>query len=307
MSEVRSALPYISHLRVTKRPTIKWEPIGYDAQNGEDLYRQGVDLPGIECEVTPYMGSVKGPAATYRFPLKAFFEANLAKLQAKPQKNDQDNAAIANLQATIANPETIWAESILLAGGLPTLTALWQDVFSDALDEFTEWSEPEVAAGGIPLYVREMQWDARIPYESAKSITLKVGLFDTEQEEGAPALYTLSFEDAATRAQREAYNAQLVQRITQLTAAIAGLPEGPSETRTQMEQELAGYQAEKAQRDAVENGLMSDLLSNASVQQSLPTLLVAILGALKAVYWPDLDMSLVQTRLAETLGELAVA
>ena len=307
MTEVRSALPYISHLRVTKRPTIKWEPTGYQTQNGEDLYRQGVDLPGIECEVTPYMGTVKGPAATYRFPLKAFFETALAKLQALPTKTEQDNAAIANLQATIANPETIWAESILLAGGLPTLTALWQDVFSDALDEFTEWSEPETSVGGIPLYVREMQWDARIPYESAKSITLKVGLFGDEQEEGAPALYTLSFEDAATRSQREAYNAQLVQRIAQLTAAIATLPEGPSPERTQKEQELAGYQSEKAQRDAVENGLMRDLLSNASVQQSLPTLLLAILGSLKAVYWPDLDMAMVQERLAETLGELAAA
>lgn len=305
--EVRSALPYISHLRVTKRPTRKWEPTGYQNQNGEDLYRQGVDLPGIECEVTPYMGSVKGPATQYRFPLKAFFENALAELQALPQKNDQTNAAIANLQATIANTETIWAESILLAGGLPTLSALWQDVFSDALDEFTEWSEPETASGGIPLYVREMQWEARIPYESAKSITLKVGLFNNDQDAGDPALYTLSFEDSATRTQRESYSMQLQQRIDQLTTEIAALPEGPGPTRTQKEQELAAYQSEKAQRDAVENGLMSDLLSNVSVQQSLPTLLVAIIGALKAVYWPDLDMTLVQTKLAETLGELAAA
>ncbi|XZE36538.1 hypothetical protein SH501x_002117 [Pirellulaceae bacterium SH501] len=305
--EVRSALPYISHLRVTKRPTKKWEPTGYQNQNGEDLYRQGVDLPGIECEVTPYMGTVRGPATNYRFPLKAFFETALAELESLPQKSDQVNVAIANLQATIANPETIWAESILLAGELPTLTALWQDVFSDALDEFTEWSEPQESSGGIPLYVREMQWDARIPYESPKSISLKVGLFNNEQDQGDPALYTLNFEDAATRSQREAYNAQLVQRITQLTTEIAALPEGPSPTRTQKEQELANYQSEKAQSDAVENGLMSDLLSNVSVQQSLPTLLVAIIGALRTVYWPDLDMTLVQTKLAETLGELAAA
>lgn len=305
--EVRSASPYISHLRVTKRPTIKWEPTGYQNQNGEDLYRQGVDLPGIECEVTPYMGTVKGPASTYRFPLKAFFESNLAKLQALPTKDEQANAAIANLQATIANPSTIWAESILLAGGLPTLTALWQDVFSDSLDEFTEWSEPEEPSGGIPLFIREMQWDARIPYDSAKSITLKVGLFNNDQDLGDPALYTLNFEDAATRAQREAYNIQLQQRIAQLTNEIAALPEGPSPTRTQKEQELAAYQNEKTQRDAVENGLMSDLLANASVQQSLPTLLLAIIGALKSVYWPDLDMSTVQTKLAETLGALAAA
>lgn len=305
--EVRSALPYVSHLRVTKRPTRKWEPTGYQNQNGEDLYRQGVDLPGIECEVTPYMGSVKGPASTYRFPLKAFFETALAELQSLPQKNDQVNAAIANLQATIANTDTIWAESILLAGGLPTLSALWQDVFSDALDEFTEWSEPETASGGIPLYVREMQWEARIPYESAKSITLKVGLFNNDQDSGDPALYTLSFEDASTRAQREKYSTQLQQRIDQLTAEIAALPAGPSESRTQKEQELSRYQSEKAQRDAVENGLMSDLLANASVQQSLPTLLLAILGSLRAVYWPDLDMATVQAKLAETLGELADA
>ncbi|XZE35426.1 hypothetical protein SH501x_000917 [Pirellulaceae bacterium SH501] len=305
--EVRSALPYISHLRVTKRPTRKWEPTGYQNQNGEDLYRQGVDLPGIECEITPYMGTVKGPATNYRFPLKAFFEQALAELNAMNPKNDQVLTAITNLQATIANPDTIWAENILLAGNLPTLTSLWQDVFSDALDEFTEWSEPETSGGGIPLYVREMQWDARIPYESAKSITLKVGLFNNDQDQGDPALYTLSFEDAATRTQREAYTAQLQQRVDQLTTEIAALPEGPSEARTQKEQELERFQAEKAQRDAVENGLMSDLLANASVQQSLPTLLLAIIGSLKAVYWPDLDMATIQTKLAESLGELVAA
>lgn len=165
MSEVRSTLPYISHLRVTKRPTQKWEPTGYQNQNGEDLYRQGVDLPGIECEVVRYMGTVKGPATQYRFPLKAFFEEALEQLQAVPVKNEQTTKAIENLQQTIANPNTIWAETVLLAGNLPELRDLWKNVYSDALDEFDKWREPQGQIGGIPVYVKEMQWDARIPFE----------------------------------------------------------------------------------------------------------------------------------------------
>lgn len=307
MSEIRSALPYISHLRVTKRPTRKWEPTGYQNQNGEDLYRQGVDLPGIECEITPYMGSVKGPATNYRFPLKQFFELALEELEAMPQKNDQANQSIANLEATIANPDTIWAENVLLAGGLPALGALWQDVFSDALDEFPAWAEAGSSTGGIPLYVGEMQWDARIPYDGSKSIALKVGLFDNEDGLGEPTLHTLNFEDAASRAQRVQYTTQVEARISQVEAEIAALPEGASSARSQKEQELAGLQAEKARLDAVENGLMTDLIGNASVQQSLPALVLAIIGVLKAVKWPDLDMQVVQDRLAVTLGELAGA
>jgi hypothetical protein len=305
MTEVRSALPYISHIRVTKRPTRRWEPSGYQNRDGQDLYQQVTDLPGIECEITPYMGTVKGPASTYRFPSRQFFEDALAELEAKASKSDQDQAAITNILATLNRTDVIWTETILLAGNLPTLSSLWTEVFSDALDEFTLWKEANTAIDGIPLFVKEMQWDARIPYESSKSISLKVGLYNNDQATGTPELYTLNFEDAATKSQRESYSAQLQQRIEQLAAELDGLPSGT--VRTQKQQELERFQTEKSQRDAIENGLMTDLLANASVQQSLPTLLLSILGTLKSLYWPELDMQIVQDRLQLALTDLATA
>jgi hypothetical protein len=64
---------------------------------------------------------------------------------------------------------------------------------------------------------------------------------------------------------------------------------------------------EKSQRDAIENGLMTDLLANVSVQQSLPALLLSIIGTLKAQHWPDLDMKVVQERLLLSLADIATA
>jgi len=307
MPELRSALPYISHLRVTKRPTRDWAPSGYQNREGQDLYQQVTDLPGIECEITPYMGSVKGPASQFKFPSKAFFEKALDDLDAKPTKTEQDTAAITNIEATIARTDIVWAETILLAGSLPTLDSLWESVFSDALDEFPTWKEPETAVGGIPLFVKEMQWDARMPFESSKSILLKVGLYDNDQELGNPQLYTLNFEDSTTKSQRQSYSAQLERRIDQLSDEIEAIKEEQSAARIQKVQELARFQSEKSQRDAIENGLMTDLLANVSVQQSLPALLLSIIGTLKAQHWPDLDMKVVQERLLLSLADIATA
>mgnify|MGYP000311272987 CR=1 FL=1 len=229
MAETRYALPYISHLRVTKRPTRNWVPAGYQNKEGQDLYKQVTDLPGIECEITPYMGTVKGPATQYRFPSKAFFEAALAEVVAGPQ-NEQTKEVQANLEATIARKDIVWAEEVLMAGGLPVLDDLWATVFSDALDEFPSWNEKSNGDKGIPLEVKEMQWDARIPADGPKSITLKIGLFSPTSPE--PALSTLQYEDAETTKQRTAMNSQMVNRIAQIEANVASLPEGPSDKRT---------------------------------------------------------------------------
>lgn len=300
MAETRYALPYISHLRVTKRPTQNWVPAGYQNQEGQDLYKQVMDLPGIECEITPYMGSVKGPATQYRFPSKAFFEDALAELEVAPVTEQTTNAKI-QIEATLARTDVVWAENVLLAGGLPALEALWQGVFSDALDAFPAWAEPTVT-NGILLTVKEMQWDARIPADGSKSISLKVGTYvDTNP---TPTITTLLFEDAATRTQRLAYATQLQNRITQLTTDIAKLPAGPSTERTQREMDLERQLAEKAQRDAVEIGSLPALVANPSVMASLPVLLMSIIGVLKAQSWPTLDMAVVQERLTVALSAM---
>lgn len=302
MPELRSALPYVSHLRVTKRPTQNWMPSGYQNKEGQDLYQQVMDLPGIECEITPYMGTVKGPATQYKFPSKAFFENALADLQALPTKTEQDNSAITNIEATLAREDVVWVETVLMAGGLPTLEVLWNDVFSDALEEFPTWKEPEEAVGGIPLFIKEMQWDARIPFESSKSIQLKIGLYNNDEAKGVPVIHTLNFEDGQTKTQRLAYIAQIEERIAALTTQIAGMEAGTA--KTQAEAELTRFSQELAQRNAVEQGSLIDLVSNPSVQSSLPALIMGIVGTLKAINWPDLDMAVVQERLAANLSAI---
>lgn len=295
MSETRSAIPYISHLRLTKRPTRRWQPTGYTNRDGQDLYQQVTDLPGIEVEITPYMGTVKGPPQQFRFPLKAFFAEALKAHEAIENPSTEQLKVIENLQATIARTDVTWAESILLAGELPTLAALWADVFSDALDEFPSWAESN-SAGGIPVELKEMQWDARFPAEGAKSIDLNVGVFNGDAD---PTVYSLSFEDSASREQRLAYDAQIEAEIDRLTAAVET---ANGTEKTELETQLTARENERDQRATIERGLMSDLLSKSSVQQSLPTLLLSILGALKQTKWPDLDMTLVQQRLVAALA-----
>lgn len=326
MPELRSALPYVSHLRVTKRPTQNWAPAGFQNQEGQDLYKQVTDLPGIECEITPYVisvvgteenpreVSVKGPASQFRFPSRAFFETSLATLEALTTKTEQDVQAIANLTATIARQDVIWAETVLEAGGLPVLDVLWEEVYSDALDEFPTWRQPENPIQGIPLVVKEMQWNAHIPSESAKSIQLKLGVYPGKRvvvdgvetvvadESKTPTLYNLNFEDEQTKQQRLTRDTQIQQRIDALTAQIATLEAGP--TKVQAQAELDRFTQEQAQRATVEQGELLSLVSNPSVATSLPALIMGIIGVLRNVQWPDLDMQAVQTRLADNLSAI---
>jgi hypothetical protein len=297
MSETRSAIPYISHLRLTKRPTRRWQPTGYTNRDGQDLHQQVTDLPGIEVEITPYMGTVKGPAQQFRFPLKAFFEDALAAHQEIEKPTAEQLKVIENLQATINRADITWAESILLAGELPTLDSLWADVFSYALDEFPSWAESS-SAGGIPVELKEMQWDARFPADGPKSIDLNVGVFNGDMD---PTVYSLSFEDQGTREQRLAYDAQIQSEIDRLTDAVAN---ASGTEKVELESQLAARKNEQEQRAKIERGLMSSLFAKPSVSESLPVLLMSILGALKKTKWPNLDMALVQQRMAAALAGL---
>lgn len=303
--ETRYALPYISHLRVTKRPTQNWVAAGYQNKEGQDLYKQVTDLPGIEAEITPYMGTVKGPATQFRFPSKAFFETALAEVSAQPVA-EQTLSAKTNIEATLARTDLVWCESILLAGGLPILEDLWADVFSDALDEFEVWKEPD-GGSGIPLEVKEMQWDARIPADGPKQVTLKTGLYITRVVDGKtvtdysipPTITTLQYEDRATRKQRLEMMGQINDRITQLVTELAGLPDGPK--KKQVQADLDRMRADKAQRIANEIGSFPDLLKNPSVQKSLPALIMAINEVVKEQNWPTLDMAVVHQKVIANL------
>lgn len=304
MSEIGSALPYISALRITKRPTRSWQPSGYQNQQGQDLYKQVNELPGIEVEITTYMGEIKGPAMQFKFPSKKFFEDALAELQALPVKGQAEQDAIANIQATLARADVVWCETILLAGELPTLDALWEDAYSDALNEFEKWSDDNRGDGGIPLHLKEMQWNIRVPFESSKTVELAVGLFLNSTDKETDSIHRLLFEDSASSQQRTSYNNQVQQRVNEVSGQIATLPVGPSAERTQLEQQKAAYESELAQRVAVDVATIGALLENVSVQTSLPALILSIIGTLKSIHWPNLDMDLVQQRMLTSIAAI---
>lgn len=297
--ESRQALPYVSHLRITKRPTRSWQPTGYTNQQGQDLYQQVTELPGIEIEVTPYLGEIKGPAQPFRFPSKKFFEDAKAELESKDVKTDQDTQAIANINATLARTDVLWCESVLEAAEVESLDGLWADVFSDLLDTFPSWNEADNSVGGIPIEIKEMQWDARVPAVGNKSIDLKVGVFCGDKE---PEVYTLSFEDSATRSQRVAFDEQLQSRIDQLPTEIAA---AQGQQKASLQQELEYKQAEKERRQKVEVGLIADVVSKPSVQAALPNILVASIAVLKQTVWPTVNIDLFTSRLGAALSKIS--
>lgn len=293
--ELRSAIPYFSHLKMTVIPTQKWVPTGLQNEQGQDLYKQGADLPGIEIEITPYMGEVKSKPVQFRFPSKVFLQNELVALQADP--NQSANATA--LAAILASPDVMWIEDVLSAGGLPGLDTLWTDIFSDVLDMFGSFNESQNSGGGIPVALKIMQWDARFPAEGSKALTLKVGAFT--QGVNIPEVYTLQFEDSETKAARLARNTQLATAITNLTTQLATASD---EQKAQIQAQIDQYNREIAAQAAIERGLLTDVLTKPSVQSSLPTLLIAILAKLKANVWPDLDMPMVTAKLIDRLTAL---
>ena len=288
-----------------KRPTNVWKPEGYN-QQGQEVGRVNTELPGIEVEVTPYItgSDVKGPASQHRFPGKKFLQDGLAELKAIENPNAQVTQAISNLETTLSEPGVIWAEDVLSAAQLGSLENLWDDIFSDALDQFPTWKEPEALTPGSKLALKQMQWDARLPYESAKLLQLRVGMYRTKKvdgvlvEVGEPTVKGLDFEDAATKAQRIGYNNQIQSRIDSLTAEIAALPDGTTKTQKQAEKER--FENELLQREAVEIGELGKLLVLPAVSNSLPKLLLAIIAAVD----PDVDMATVQQRLGMALSTI---
>lgn len=309
MSETRGTKPYISHLRITKRPTQVLQPTDLVDQQGNQLARRSTQIPGISCEIIPYVSpEIKAPALNYTFPQKEYYQQAKEELEAITLPTQQQVDTIAAINTILADTSIVWCEDILTAGQLPNLMNLWNEMYSDALDQFPSWSQTS-STTGIRTSIKEMMWDAKIPFESAKSVELNVGVYLESNPNAIPTQYKLSFEDNKTHEAREAYIAQLEDRIAQRTANIAGIQaeiaamvEGPAKELKR--QQLAQVQSEKQsaeleleQRKAVTVGLITTLLANPSVQQSLPALLMAILMTLSAKEGWNLNQ-------AETLAEL---
>ncbi len=176
---------------------------------------------------------------------------------------------------------------------------MWSEVFSDLLDGFTSWNESANAVGGIPVEIKEMQWDARVPVDDAKSINLRVGVFCGDKQ---PEIYTLTFEDAASREQRLAYDDQLQAIIDRLTTEIEA---ATGQAKIAKQQELSFRQAEKDRRAKTEVGLISDVVSKPSVQTALPQILVSTIAVLKQTVWPTVDLQTLTQRLGAALSRIS--
>lgn len=323
--EVRPSLPYVSHLKIVKYPSLSWESAGKNEQ-GQDLARQVANQPSIQVEITNYIGNEKAFATPFTFYSRDFLQTKIDEFKAIEKPPQQVTAAIAMIEKRLVD-EKLWLEDVLESAGIPELEGLWSDAFSSSLDTFPAWAESTTPIGGIPVYMRQLEWDARLDLESNKAVTVTMGLYPTAAcDSEMPVRKYLQFEDGVTRRQRESTISQLETLIADRTAALVmidqikvalALPLGATRTatlagfnqdivnkpdlnayRAQVEQEKAGYSQQLASLQAVTYGTILSLLSTPSVAGSIKNLIIAIIATLKAnvAEWANLDMAIVEQR-----------
>lgn len=331
MSEVRNTLPYVSHLKVTERTTLTAVPSQVANPDGSPKYEVIQDYPGIQAEITTYMGNTKGPSVPLQFLHKEFYQKSLDDLNKPMQELDTlkaienptpaQNQRIAQLEAEVnnaefilsratliamlSNPNVAWVEDLMTIAGIPKFVGLWQQAFSDAMDELDTWKEPATPVGGVPIYIAPMQWDAKIPHNSNKAVDLRIGMFLRNDYSDQPTQHQISFEDTKTRIDRENQIAQYETLVANIDTRIAELGVGQDQLLNQLKAEKKNYEDTLTRLKAVESGLIKDLVQNPSVQESLPKLIMAIFAYMQMKTWPDLDLALCQVKLVENLTELA--
>jgi hypothetical protein len=284
--------------------------------------------PGIFVVIAPYLTpEIKGPSKNHYFPLRALQEQGIAELEAKENRTEDQEKGLANLKAYVADPNVIWVEDLLESEGIGPFIDLWADVHSDVLDVFPAWKEESTKTSGMPLKILPMQWECRVPFETAKVVNVNIGVYSTKKVDGVvvpdestrPTQYVLAFEDNATRAAREKRIADETAKIAELTGTIAGLaaeiaalPEGPA--KIEKSQKLVAVEADKASwvsklasSKAITTGLISQLTALPSIQASLPKLSLAILMKLSEKEGWGLDRATTETKLVETLTQLSQA
>ena len=329
MPETRASEPYIENLVVTQRTTTVQVPTDYVYRDtGLPVFQPMDRPPGIFVVIAPYLTpEIKGPSKNHYFPLRALQEQGIAELEAKENRTEDQEKGLANLKAYVADPNVIWVEDLLESEGLGPFIDLWADVHSDVLDVFPAWKEESAKISGMPLKILPMQWECRVPFETAKVVNVNIGVYSTKKVDGVvvpdestrPTQYVLAFEDNATRAAREKRIADETAKIAELTGTIAGLaaeiaalPEGPA--KIEKAQKLVAVEADKASwvsklasSKAITTGLISQLTALPSIQASLPKLSLAILMKLSEKEGWELDKATTETKLVETLTQLSQA
>jgi hypothetical protein len=329
MAETRASEPYIENLVVTQRQITVQVPTDYVYKDtGRPIFQPMDRPPGIWVLIASYLTpEIKGPSKPHYFPLRALQEQGIAELEAKEKRTEQEEQGLANLKAYVADPEVIWVEDLLESEGLGSFSDLWADVHSDVLDVFPAWKEEAAKTSGMPLKILPMEWECRVPFETAKVVNVNIGVYSTKKVDGVvvpdegtrPAQYTLAFEDNATRAGREKREADFTTNIAELTGQIAGLeaeiaalPDGAAKTakiaqKQSVEADKANKVRDLATLKAVTTGLISQLTALPTIQASLPKLSLAILMKLSEKEGWELDKATTLANLGKTLTKLSQA
>lgn len=329
MAETRASEPYIENLVVTQRNITVQVPTDYVYRDtGLPVFQPANRPPGIFVLIASYLTpEIKGPSKTHYFPLRALQEQGIAELEVKEKRTAEEEKGLTNLKAYVADPSIIWVETLLESEGLGPFIDLWADVHSDVLDVFPAWKEGDSKTSGMPLKILPMEWECRVPFETAKVVNVNIGVYGTKKVDGVvvpdegtrPTQYTLAFEDNATRAAREKRVADFTTNISELTGQIAGLvaeiaalPEGAAKTakiaqKQSVEADKANKERDLATLKAITTGLISQLTALPSIQQSLPKLSLAILMKLSEKEGWELDKATTGAKLVETLTKLSQA
>ena len=323
--ESRPSFPYVSRLRIVKYPSMSLVNAGTN-QQGQNLVQRHSSQPSIQVEITTYIGDEKAFVSEYSFASRVFLQTVLDELKAISTPTTEIESTILSITARLIT-EKLWLEDVLDAAGIPALEGLWSDAFSDTLDTFTKWAESTKPIGGIPVYIRQLEWDACLPLDAAKSVVVTMGLYPTAAcDSEYPVRKVLQFEDGATKRNRDAQIAHLRTLIADREIVIKAIDEiiawkamplsaersaklatynqaiveqaDLASYKIQRQQELTGYSEQIARLEAVDYGTILSLLSSPSVASSVKNLIIVTIGTLKkhVPEWSALDMDIVEQR-----------
>lgn len=330
MSEIREGLPYIKKMKFTSRTltTIERRQLA----NGQEVGVPNPEYPGLIVEVVHYLApDTPSPAEILRFPSKAFYEEQLAIMQAIENKSPEDLGVIEQVQLILNNTSTVWLEEVVAAAGVASIEDAFAQAYSDSLDYFDSLKEPVAAIGGRKTYLGMIQWEASIPFEEGqkKSLSIRVGIYLDEAQKTTPVVKELFFEDGLTKRERELNIANLNTGIANFQAEKTALlriktlketePKTPEilaeleqanptflavqnidERVTQLDNEIRFREIERDRLSALKLGDLATFIQKPSMQTSIPGIGLAVFGLMKVKNpdWADLNMALVQERFA---------
>lgn len=327
MSEIRQALPYVSRIKYTVRTSTRLDPIR-DLEDGRTLMAVNADLPGLVIVVVPFLTpTLPMDPEIYEFKRKSFYQDELAALKAIESPSEEQLKAI-QIVENLLETHKLWEEDLLEKAGIENLSQEWAPAFSEALDEFPEWKEPETQIGGLPVSIYQNRWDAQLPWVGEKKIEVTIGAYKNNDLRLKPTEQVLIFEDGATKRRREAELASIQKDLEATTKVIALLPEidalrksTTTENKTLLEARYSEYPVLRGQKDLdefkalLENqktmqtqnlerlqsatyGSLPKILSNSKVLASSQKIVFAGLASLKESnpFYANLDMALVASR-----------